>query len=61
MPYPVGEQRAVRKARQGVVVGEVVDPFFLADVLERKGNVARKLLQQLDLLVVEKIGLFRKQ
>ena len=51
------EQIAVRKARERIVVSEVVQLFFLFDVIERKRDVAGKFLKELHLLVVEEAQL----
>src|SRR5947208_2771291 len=50
---PLVKQGPVWKARQRVVVRQIGEPLLLADVLEREGDVARKLHQQLHFLVVE--------
>src|SRR5204862_1540349 len=53
------EQIAVCKARERIVVSEVVQLFFLFDVIERKRDVAGKFLKQLHLVVVEEVQLPR--
>src|SRR2546430_522837 len=50
---PLVKKGPVWKARQRVVVRQIGEPLLLADVLEREGDVARKLRQQLHFLVVE--------
>jgi len=56
---PLQQQRAIRKAGERVVVGEIVEALGLDDVIERKGHLARKLTQQLRLGFIEEAGLRR--
>ena len=51
---PVVEQGAVGEPGELVVVGEVVEPLFLLDMVEREGDVAGQLEQQLHFLFVKK-------
>ncbi len=42
----LAEERRVREPRKGIVVGKVVEPLALLDVLERESDVAGELEQQ---------------
>ena len=50
-------RRAVGEPGERIVVGEVVEPVLLLEVIDRERDVARQLAQQLHLLVVEEPGL----
>ncbi len=50
---PLQQQRAVRKTGERIVIGEIVEPLRLHDVIERERHVACELAQQLDLALVE--------
>src|SRR6267378_2017062 len=50
---PFVKQRPIGKARKRVVIREIGEPLLLADVLERKGDIAREVNQQLHFFAVE--------
>ena len=54
--HAVGEQAAVRQVGERVVVGEVVHRRLLREVVQREGDVARELVQQAHLLLVEEVA-----
>ncbi len=58
---PVQEQRGVRHARQGVVIGQEVGALLVLYRFERKGDVAGQFVEQLALLVVKRTGAARVQ
>src|SRR5437867_10892143 len=50
----ITEEGAVGKSGQSVVIGKVMEPLFLLDVLESERDVARQLVEQIDLFVIKK-------
>ncbi|OIQ63765.1 hypothetical protein GALL_546930 [mine drainage metagenome] len=55
--HPLQKQRAVCQSGEHVVVGEVVEPFLLADVIDRERNVTSEFHQQLQFVFLEKFTL----
>src|SRR6266700_5339233 len=58
---PFEEQRAVGEAGKRIVVSQKSDLFFVFDMLEREGDIARELGQQLHFFAVEESKLARIQ
>ncbi len=55
----VEEQGTVSETRQGIVVGEVIQPIRFFDVVERKRDVVRQFLQQPNLILIEEVRFLR--
>ena len=55
--HPLEKQAAVRESGEHIVVGEVVEPLLLVDVIDRERDVAGQLRQQLHLFFIEEFGL----
>src|ERR1019366_8161211 len=56
---PIEKQSAIREAGQHIVVGEILEPPLLVDVIDRERDVAGQFGQQLQLLRVKDTSLRR--
>ena len=48
--HPLEKQAAVRESGERIVVGEVIEPLLLFDVIDRERDVAGQFRQQLHLV-----------
>ena len=54
--HPLEKQSAIRESGEHIVVGEVIEPLLLVDVINRERDVAGQLRQQLHLCFIKKTG-----